>query len=159
MLSVISDNAAAAFLSPMQLLFPTVTARKCRNHGAARDSHGCSRQGHFLLCLCQHQLGCWQQSHESPAASLPTKATTRLNRRQQQQRCLVPRAAQTACQAAAAPVLPVTPILAPEEEEIHLCAAVPRKSESLLWVRGQGRYSEGDSSVPGAGMPSQVPET
>lgn len=30
----------------------------------------------------------------------------------------------------------------------------PQKSESLLWVRGQGRYSEGDSSVLGAGMPS-----
>lgn len=63
----------------------------------------------------------------------------------------VPRAAQTECQAAA-PVLPVTPSLAPEKKkknkkkkrEIHLCAAV---SESLLWVRGQGRYSEGDSSV------------
>lgn len=59
----------------------------------------------------------------------------------------MPRAAQTGCQAAA-PVLPVTPFPAPEEE-IHLRAAVPQKPESLLWVRGQGRYSEGDS-VPGS---------
>lgn len=84
---------------------------------------------------------------QSPTAFLPTKATTRLNRRQLQRRS-VPRAAQTGCQAAAL-VLPVTPFLAPEEE-IHLCAAVPQKCESLLWVRGQGRYSEGDSSVPGS---------
>lgn len=85
---------------------------------------------------------------QSPTAFLPTKATTRLNRRQQQrgarcqgQRRLGAKQQHQFC---------LSPLFQPQQKRSTSVLQCLKKSESLLWGRGQRRYSEGDSSVPGS---------